>query len=60
MLGTRDNAKLGEWAKRHPGANVGGFEATAAFGDLVVLAVKVQPRWMYYMPQAARTSPARP
>lgn len=40
MLGTRDSAKLAEWVKQHPGAQVGSFEASAAFGDVVVLAVK--------------------
>ena len=40
MLGTRDSAKLAEWVKQHPGAQVGSFDASAAFGDIVVLAVK--------------------
>jgi 8-hydroxy-5-deazaflavin:NADPH oxidoreductase len=39
MLGTRDAAKLGEWAER-TGARIGSFAETAAFGELVVLAVK--------------------
>ncbi len=40
MLGTRDNAKLDEWAARNPAARVGSFAQTAEFGDLIVLAVK--------------------
>jgi len=40
MLGTRDPAKLGEWAAKHPGAAVGSFREAAAFGQAVVLAVK--------------------
>src|SRR5262245_61450734 len=40
MAGTREPAKLQEWAGRTPGAKVGGFAETAKFGELVVLAVK--------------------
>ena len=40
MLGTREAAKLTDWAKEQPGARVGSFEEAAAFGELVVLAVK--------------------
>ncbi|HEV2463799.1 MAG TPA: NAD(P)-binding domain-containing protein [Acidobacteriaceae bacterium] len=40
MLGTRDAAKLEEWIAAHPKARVGSFSATAAFAELVVLAVK--------------------
>ena len=40
MLGTRDTAKLDEFASRTPGLRVGGNAEAAAFGDLVVLAVK--------------------
>jgi hypothetical protein len=40
MLGTREPAKLADWAAQHPLGRVGGFSATAAFGDVVVLAVK--------------------
>ena len=39
MVGTRSPDKLKEWAGKNPGGRVGGFEATAQFGDLVVLAV---------------------
>src|SRR4051812_43823635 len=39
MLGTRDSAKLADWGKK-TGAGVGSFSDTAAFGELVVLAVK--------------------
>jgi 8-hydroxy-5-deazaflavin:NADPH oxidoreductase len=39
MLGTRDAAKLADWAEQN-GAQVGSFAETAAFGELVVLAVK--------------------
>jgi predicted dinucleotide-binding enzyme len=40
MLGTRDSSKLADWAAHHPGARVGRFDAAAAFGEVVVLAVK--------------------
>jgi len=40
MLGTRTPAKLEEWNKSNPQASVGSFSAAAAFGELVVLAVK--------------------
>ena len=40
MVGTRDGAKLAEWGAQNPGGHVGSFEATAAFGEVVVLAVK--------------------
>jgi predicted dinucleotide-binding enzyme len=40
MLGTREPAKLAEWATRHPKGRVGSFRDTAAFGEVVVLAVK--------------------
>lgn len=39
MIGTREPAKLAEWKKAHPQGQVGGFSETAAFGDIVVLAV---------------------
>jgi predicted dinucleotide-binding enzyme len=38
-LGTRDPAKLAEWATQ-PGAGVGTFQEAAKFGELVVLAVQ--------------------
>ena len=40
MLGTRDVAKLAEWHARHPDGRVGSFPVAAAFGEIVVLAVK--------------------
>ena len=39
-LGTRDAAKLADYASKTPGARVAGTAAAAAFGDIVVLAVK--------------------
>jgi predicted dinucleotide-binding enzyme len=39
MLGTRDAAKLADWAKG-TGARIGSVEETAIFAELVVLAVK--------------------
>ncbi len=38
-LGTREAAKLADWAAKHPGARVLGFAEAAAFGEVVVLAV---------------------
>ena len=40
MMGTRDTAKLAEWAKQNPKAAVGSFADAAKFGEVVVLAVK--------------------
>jgi predicted dinucleotide-binding enzyme len=40
MIGTRDPAKLTQWAAQNPGGRVGSFDETATFGELVVLAVK--------------------
>ncbi|HEX5686813.1 MAG TPA: NAD(P)-binding domain-containing protein [Ideonella sp.] len=40
MLGTRDPAKVSEWAAKHPTARVGSFADSAAFGEIGVLAVK--------------------
>jgi 8-hydroxy-5-deazaflavin:NADPH oxidoreductase len=40
MLGTRDTAKLKDFAAAHKGAQIGAFAETAKFGDVVVLAVK--------------------
>src|SRR5262252_5068111 len=40
VMGTREPAKLADWAKQNPGARVGSFEEAARFGDLLVLAVK--------------------
>jgi 8-hydroxy-5-deazaflavin:NADPH oxidoreductase len=39
-MGTRDTAKLADWAKQNPKARVGSFADAAKFGALVVLAVK--------------------
>lgn len=40
MLGTRDSAKLADWAAQNPRGRVAGFGEAAAFGEVVVLAVK--------------------
>ncbi len=40
MIGTRDNAKQSDWLKKNPKAQVGSVSETAAFGEVVVLAVK--------------------
>ena len=40
MLGTRETGKLAEWRAQHPGAAVGSFAQAAAFGEVVVLAVR--------------------
>ncbi|WP_432721229.1 NAD(P)-binding domain-containing protein [Jeongeupia wiesaeckerbachi] len=40
MVGTRDSQKLAQWASDHPQGQVGSFAETAAFGDVIVLAVK--------------------
>ncbi len=41
MLGSRDTSKLEDWkSKEGQGAGLGSFEDTAAFGDILVLAVK--------------------
>ncbi len=40
MTGTRDQTKLAEWAIAHPRAHLGSFSDAAAFGEVVVLAVK--------------------
>jgi predicted dinucleotide-binding enzyme len=42
MLGTRTPSKLAEWLAQFPSAKVGSFAETAAFGDIVVLAVSGQ------------------
>ena len=39
LLGTRDVKKLADWSKK-AGGRVGSFDESAAFGELVVLAVK--------------------
>jgi predicted dinucleotide-binding enzyme len=40
MAGTRDQTKLAEWATAHPKGFLGSFRDAAAFGEVVVLAVK--------------------
>jgi len=40
MLGTRDAAKLAPWRGQNAGARIGSFAEAAAFGEIVVLAVK--------------------
>ncbi len=40
MIGTRDSAKLAEWAKANPKGRVGNFSDAAKFAELVVLTVK--------------------
>lgn len=40
LVGTRNPAKLAEWAAANPKAKVGSFTDAAAFGEVVVLAVK--------------------
>jgi len=40
MLGSRDPAKLADWAKENPMGRVGTFAETAKFAELAVLAVK--------------------
>jgi hypothetical protein len=40
MLGTRSADKLADWKKANPQGRVGSFADTAAFGEVIVLAVK--------------------
>jgi predicted dinucleotide-binding enzyme len=40
MVGTRDPAKLKQWAAEHPRARIGSFGEAAKSGDIIVLAVK--------------------
>jgi 8-hydroxy-5-deazaflavin:NADPH oxidoreductase len=40
MLGTRDAAKLGDWRAAYRAAEVGSVVQAAAFGEVIVLAVK--------------------
>jgi hypothetical protein len=40
MVGTRDQSKLADWARQNPKALLGSFSEAAAFGQVVVLAVK--------------------
>jgi len=39
-VGSRTPAKLADWAAQNPGASTGTFASAAAFGEIVVLAVK--------------------
>jgi 8-hydroxy-5-deazaflavin:NADPH oxidoreductase len=40
MIGTREPAKLADWQKENPKAEIGSFAETAAFGEILALAVK--------------------
>ena len=40
MTGTRDSEKLASWSREHPGMLLGSFSDAAAFGQVVILAVK--------------------
>ena len=40
MMGTRDSKKLSDWISKNPRGKVGSFSDAAAFGEMVVLAVK--------------------
>ena len=40
MLGSRDPGKLADWAAENDGGRTGKFDEAAAFGEVVVLAVK--------------------
>lgn len=40
MLGTRDISKLADWQKQNPSGKTGSFTEAAAFGNIIVLAVK--------------------
>lgn len=40
MVGTRDKAKLADWSRANPKARLGSSSETAAFAEVVVLAVK--------------------
>lgn len=40
MLGTRDVSKLSDWQKQNPSGKTGSFTEAAAFGKIIVLAVK--------------------
>lgn len=39
-IGTRDPARLGGWAEKHPAARIAGVADAARFGEILVLAVK--------------------
>src|SRR5574341_647073 len=40
MIGTQHQEKLKDWLGKNKGVKVGSFEDTAAFADIIVLAVK--------------------
>lgn len=40
MIGSREPEKLSEWKSKNPSAKTGSFSEAAAFGDMVILAVK--------------------
>ena len=40
MLGSRDTKKLSDWQSKNPNAKLGNFDQAAAFGDIIILAVK--------------------
>src|SRR2546423_11178 len=40
MIGSRDPAKLADWQAQNPQGKTGSFAGAAAFGEVVVLAVK--------------------
>lgn len=40
MLSSRTPEKLAEWVNRNPGSQAGNFSDAAAFGDIIILAVK--------------------
>src|SRR5262245_28451620 len=40
MMGTREPAKLKEWATEHPKGRVGSFGEAAKYGEAIILAVK--------------------
>jgi predicted dinucleotide-binding enzyme len=40
MIGTREPSKLADWNKAHPGARIGSSSETAAFAEVIMLAVK--------------------
>jgi hypothetical protein len=42
MIGTREPAKLAAWIQEHPGAKAAESRQAAAFGELIVLAVKAK------------------
>ena len=45
MLGSRSPDKLKDWAAKHPTEAIGTFATAAAFGEVIVLAVKGSAAW---------------